>query len=172
MRMKAEGVRKRWDKYKYAAAVVLIGAVLLLWPSGSSDTPAASNVPQTQQSLETQDLKTEMEEILTSMNGVGQVKVLLTLDSDGERQLAQDTELSYSGSTASPEDYLRRSETILVDSTSGDETVVTRRTYPTYRGALVVCQGGGQAEVKLAVTQAVAALTGLPADRIVVEKWQ
>ena len=106
------------------------------------------------------------------MNGVGQVKVLLTLDSDGERQLAQDTELSYSGSTASPEDYLRRSETILVDSTSGDETVVTRRTYPTYRGALVVCQGGGQAEVKLAVTQAVAALTGLPADRIVVEKWQ
>jgi len=43
---------------------------------------------------------------------------------------------------------------------------------PTYRGALVVCQGGGQADVKLAVTEAVAVLTGLPADRITVAKWQ
>ena len=29
MRMKAEGVRKRWERYKYVAAVVLVGAVLL-----------------------------------------------------------------------------------------------------------------------------------------------
>jgi stage III sporulation protein AG len=36
----------------------------------------------------------------------------------------------------------------------------------------VVCQGGGSAEVRLAVTEAVAALTGLPADRVAVAKWQ
>ena len=39
--------------------------------------------------------------------------------------------------------------------------MVTRTVYPTYRGALVVCQGGDRADVKLAVTEAVAALTGL-----------
>ena len=97
---------------------------------------------------------------------------VLTLDSDGEAQLAQDTELSYSGNTASPEDYARRSKTVLVDGASGDETVVIRRVYPTYRGALVVCQGGGRAEVRLAVTEAVAAVTGLPSDRVTVAKWQ
>ena len=91
---------------------------------------------------------------------------------DGELQLAQDTELSYRGDTAAPEDYSRRSKTVLVDEGSGDAGIVTRTMKPTYRGALVVCQGGGQPEVKLAVTEAVAALTGLSADRITVAKWQ
>ena len=50
--------------------------------------------------------------------------------------------------------------------------VVTRQQYPTYRGALVVCQGGDQADVRLAVTEAVAALTGLSSDRVTVAKWQ
>lgn len=58
--------------------------------------------------------------------------------------------------------------------TGGDreETVVTRTAYPTYRGALVVCQGGDRADVKLAVTEAVSALTGLSSDRVTVAKCQ
>ena len=102
----------------------------------------------------------------------GEVQVLLTVESDGERQLAQDSELSYSGSTAAPEDYSRSSQTVLVDDGSAEAPVVTRTVYPTYRGALVVCQGGDRADVKLAVTEAVAALTGLSADRITVAKSQ
>ena len=50
--------------------------------------------------------------------------------------------------------------------------MVTQTRRPTYRGALVVCQGGDRAEVKLAVTEAVTALTGLTADRVTVAKWQ
>ena len=37
-----------------------------------------------------------------------------------------------------------------MDAGSRDEVVVTQLLYPTYRGALVVCQGGDQAQVKLA----------------------
>ena len=117
-------------------------------------------------------LQQEMEDILGRIQGVGEVQVLLTVESDGERQLAQDSELSYSGSTAAPEDYSRSSQTVLVDDGSAEAPVVTRTVYPTYRGALVVCQGGDRADVKLAVTEAVAALTGLSADRITVAKSQ
>lgn len=118
------------------------------------------------------ELQQEMEDILGRIQGVGEVQVLLTVESDGERQLAQDSELSYSGSTAAPEDYSRSSQTVLVDDGSAEAPVVTRTVYPTYRGALVVCQGGDRADVKLAVTEAVAALTGLSADRITVAKSQ
>ena len=166
---KIEGVRKLWDRYKYAALVALIGAGLLLWPSGKGGTEAA--LRQQSSTEETQDIQVQMEDILGTISGVGQVKVMLTVDSDGERQLAQDTELTYSGSAESPEDYSRRSETVLTDG-EGDGTVVTRTLYPTYRGALVVCQGGDRADVRLAVTEAVASLTGLSADRITVAKWQ
>ena len=122
--------------------------------------------------VEPSELQQEMEDILGRIQGVGEVQVLLTVESDGERQLAQDSELSYSGSTAAPEDYSRSSQTVLVDDGSAEAPVVTRTVYPTYRGALVVCQGGDRADVKLAVTEAVAALTGLSADRITVAKSQ
>ena len=168
MKWKLEGVQKLWDRYKYAALVALIGAVLLLWPSGTARTDGTSWA----ETAESGNIQAELEEILGTIQGVGQVRVMLTVDSDGERQLAQDTELTYSGATEAPEDYSRRSETVLVDAGSNDEVVVTRQVYPTYRGALVVCQGGDQAAVKLAVTEAVAALTGLTADCITVAKWQ
>ena len=174
MKEKTKGARKIWDKYKYAALVALIGAGLLLWPAlggGEEDArPEKARSIQSGWNLDT--VETEMEEILAAMDGVGQVKVMLTVDSDGERQLAQDTQLSYSGNTAAPEDYSRKSETVRLDGSSGDEAVVVRTTFPTYRGALVVCQGGGSAEVRLAVTGAVAALTGLSTDRVTVAKWQ
>lgn len=170
MKLKAEGVRKIWDRYKYAALVALIGAGLLLWPSGGSGPGGGLSLGQREP--EPPDLQTQLEDILSAVSGVGQVRVLLTVESDGERQLAQDTELEYSGPTSSPEDYSRRSETVLVKGGSGAETVTVRQTYPTYRGALVVCQGGDRAEVRLAVTEAVAALTGLTTDRVTVAKWQ
>jgi len=169
--MKTEGVRKRWDKYKYVVLMILIGVGLLVWPSGK-EPPAGDAAMVSKETVDVADVEREMEEILSVMSGVGQVRVMLTVDSDGERELAQDTELAYSGNTAAPEDYSRHSSVVLADGGSGDEALVTKTVYPTYRGALVVCQGGGQAEVQLVVTQAVAALTGLTTDRITVAKWQ
>ena len=81
------------------------------------------------------------------------------------------SQLSYSGDTAAPEDYSRSSEVVLTGG-SGGGAVIVRTLYPTYRGALVVCEGGDRAEVRLAVTEAVSALTGLPSDRVTVAKWQ
>ena len=168
---KVEGVRRLWDRYKYVGLVTLIGAALLLWPSGSGSTASPSNT-SSGSAGEAQELAQELEEILGRIEGVGQVQVLLTVQDDGQRQLAADGELSYSGSPQAPEDYRRTSETVLVDGAQGDEPVVTQRTSPTYRGALVVCQGGGQASVRLAVTEAVTVLTGLPADRVTVAQCQ
>ena len=162
-KQKTEGVRRIWDKYKFVALVALAGAVLLLWPGGDGKTAERAS-PQAAALVEA-ELQQEMEDILGRIQGVGEVQVLLTVESDGERQLAQDSELSYSG-------YSRSSQTVLVDDGSAEAPVVTRTVYPTYRGALVVCQGGDRADVKLAVTEAVAALTGLSADRITVAKSQ
>ena len=168
---RAEGVKKLWDKYKFAALVMLIGAVLLLWPSGKSST-GKSDGQQADIVTEAADVQREMEDILGKMAGVGQVRVMLTLEQSGERQLAQDGELSYSGSPQEPEDYSRRWETVMATGGGEEAPLVTRQTYPVYRGALVVCQGGDRAEVRLAVTEAVTALTGLSADRVTVAQWQ
>ena len=170
-KLKAEGVRRIWDKYKFVVLMALAGAALLLLPGGG-ESGAESAWQAAEPSAARQDLQADLEDILGRIQGVGEVRVLLTLEADGERQLAADSELSYSGSTAAPEDYRRTTETVLVDGGSADAPVVTRTVYPTYRGALVVCQGADRAEVRLAVTEAVTALTGLTADRVTVAKSQ
>ena len=40
------------------------------------------------------------------------------------------------------------------------------------RGAVVVCEGGGSASVRLEVTRVIQSLTGISADRIVISKMK
>ena len=108
---KIEGVRKAWDKYKYVALVALAGAVLLLWPEGDSGPAAESG--SSGLTAQVRDVETEMEDILSKISGVGQVQVMLTADSDGQRQLARNEEESWEGSDGSSGS--RTSETVVVD---------------------------------------------------------
>ena len=56
--------------------------------------------------------------------------------------------------------------------TTAGGVVVRQEICPQYRGALVVCDGGNSDRVRLAVIDAVGALTGLGSDRIAVVKWR
>ena len=163
-------LRALWEKGKFALPVLGLGVLLLLWPSGAGETKSTTSQETTAGETMTQQQK-EMERILARIEGAGELHLMLTLESDGERTLAEDTEETLGGSQDAPESQSRR-ETVVLSVSGGEEVVVTRRESPVYRGALVVCQGADRAEVKLAVTQAVAALTGLGADRITVVKCQ
>lgn len=171
MNRKTEGVQRIWERYKWAVLVILAGVVALLWPSGGTKETSTAQSTAVAALGDPEALQEEMEEILSHISGVGEVRLLLTVETDGERQLAGNTETSYSGSASAPEDFSRSWEAVMAQD-DGQTPVVTTTRYPTYRGALVVCQGGDQASVRLAVTEAVTALTGLPADRVSVAKWQ
>ena len=67
-----------------------------------------------------------------------------------------------------PDSYERTSDTV----TANGGVVVRQEIYPQYRGALVVCDGGNSDRVRLAVVEAVSALTGLGADKISVVQWR
>lgn len=162
--------RTLWENGKFALPVLGLGVLLLLWPSGAGETKSTTSPETTAEETMAQQQK-EMERILARIEGAGELHLMLTLESDGERTLAEDTEETLGGSQDAPESQSRR-ETVVLSVSGGEEVVVTRRESPVYRGALVVCQGADRAEVKLAVTQAVAALTGLGADRITVVKCQ
>lgn len=171
MNRKTEGVQRIWERYKWAVLVILAGVVALLWPSGGTKETSTAQSTAVAALGDPEALQEEMEEILSHISGVGEVRLLLAVETDGERQLAGNTETSYSGSASAPEDFSRSWEAVMAQD-GGQTPVVTTTRYPTYRGALVVCQGGDQASVRLAVTEAVTALTGLTADRVTVAKWQ
>ena len=142
----------------------LLGIVLMLLPGGKTEAEPTAGSPDAE-AFDRGAVQEEMENILRAIDGVGELRLMLTVDSGTKRELAQDTTAERSGS----EDMKRKSETVVVGTGSGtQEVVVTNRVYPRYVGALVVCEGGGSAGVRLAVTQAVSALTALPSDKITV----
>ena len=70
-------------------------------------------------------------------------------------------------------DVRQDSQVLTVNRGSGkQEVVVTRRLYPTYQGAVVVCQGAGDSRVRLRVLETVSVLTGLSSDKISVVQWK
>ena len=171
---KALALLRAAGKYKAVLLVIAAGVICLLWPSGGGGeketdfTEKASSADQELQQLEA--IQTEMEEILGHIRGVGQLQLMLTVDRGREQVLAGDTTLAYSGPTASPEDYSRSSETVVL-SGDGGSVVVTQEVWPKFRGALVVCQGAEDPTVQLEVIEAVSALTGLGSDKISVVTW-
>ena len=152
-------------KYRLAALVILFGVVLMLLPDG---TPKESSPPESAAAGETFDrtaVQEEMEAILSAIDGAGKLRLMLTVDAGTKHELAQSSSSSRSGA----DEWQQKSEPLTVGAGSGvQEVVVTNSLYPRYVGALVVCEGGGSAGVRLAVTNAVSALTGLTSDRITV----
>lgn len=172
IKVKTESFQNLWGRYKYVGLVVLVGMALLLWPSEKGTTQAAGARTACTDSSDASAEEERMTAILSKIRGTGQLQLMLSVQSGPEQELARDTELSYSGAVGSPDDYTKRSDTVVISGDSGDEAVVTGTTGPTYRGALVVCQGADDPAVRLAVTQAVSVLTGLSSDRISVVKCQ
>ena len=163
--MKKWNIGNLWKKYKYVGLVVLAGILLMLLPGKKTDA-------QTQESggsFSLEDTERRMEELLGRMDGVGRVQVMLTLRSGETLSLAEDS----SATLGSGGDVRQDSQVLTVNRGSGkQEVVVTQRLYPTYQGAVVVCQGAGDSRGRLRVMETVAVLTGLSSDKISVVQWK
>lgn len=151
-------------KYKYVLLVVLVGIFLMVLPEGRKENTEPVHREQTQQ---TPSIDVELEEILSQIRGVGKVKVMITEASAAQTVYQTDTD-----TTASGENTSSRVETVVIGSGSSREGLISTVTPPVYLGVVVVCQGGDQPNVKLAVVQAVAAVTGVGTDHISVLKMK
>ena len=154
-------VRQALGKYKYVLLVALVGAALLVWPTGETGETAP---PETagETLFQVDQMERKLERALSQVEGAGEVTVVLTLRGGPRQVLAQD------GSAVEEGDGTRReTSTILLSKGSGyQEPAVVQRLGPEYQGALVVSRGGDDPRVKLALYEAVSALTGLRADKI------
>ena len=165
-RVKALDALKRC---KYVALTAVLGIVLLLLPGGN-EKKQEGGVPDAAEDFDRTALQEEMEEILSSLDGVGHLKLMLTVDGGSAYELARDEAQTQKRGGEDTGERTQKSETVVLGSGASAEVMVTRSRFPAFIGALVVCEGGDRAEVRLRVTQAVAALTGLSSERITVVK--
>ncbi|MGI5970306.1 MAG: stage III sporulation protein AG [Oscillospiraceae bacterium] len=172
----AKKIFKAVDKYKYLLIVIFVGILLIALPIGGKGTGENSKNADDADiyAYELSEIEARLEEALSRIDGVGDVKVILTLKTGTERILATDRSSSYkAGDTGEVSEYDTDESTVVISSGSGiQEAVVVKTLYPEYQGALIVCRGGGNSTVCLTVTEAVSALTGLGSDKIKVTKMR
>lgn len=154
------------QKYKYAVIILLIGVLLMMFPA---DIFSTQKQVQTSKVTQTDDsVQKELERILCCIYGAGDVKVMLQ-EAYGEETIYQvNEEVSVSDSSTNT-----RTNVITVTDENRNECGLIRQINPPqYLGAIILCQGGDDPSIRLAVTQAVSKITGLGADKIAVLKMK
>ena len=149
------------ERYKYALLVLAAGLLLLALPLGGGAGGGESQTARApEQEFDLEAFEEKLALALSRIDGAGEARVVLTLDGGERRVLAQDQDRDGEGYATS---------TVTLSRGSGQQEVVALQTVaPSFRGALVVCPGGGDPQVRLELAQAVASLTGLGADRITI----
>lgn len=152
-------------KFKYVLIILIAGILLLLIPENKKTETISSTIPEhTEYVLD----ESALSKLLSSVDGAGQVQVMLSVSS-GEETVYQ-TDCSNSGTT---ENLNNKTETVIIsDAQRNENGLVSRVNSPVYLGAIIVCQGGDVPSVRLAITQAVSKITGLSTDHICVLKMK
>ena len=126
-------------------------------------------------------LEKRLEEILFAMQGVGQVKVMITLASQGEKIVEKDIPLERSniveedsgGGSRNTNEMNSQEETVYSTNSQGDKIpYVIKETGVEVAGVSVVAEGGGNEAVQKNIGEVIQALFGIEEHKIKVVKMK
>ncbi len=153
-------------KYSWALAVLLAGVLLLISGNGCGRERAeAKDTESVTDGFELSVFEAELCSKLEKINGVGEVSLMLSLNETEEAVYAIN-ERRTEGNSQSYESDLA----VLSSGGYGEEPVTLKRVLPSFRGAVVLCEGADDDKVRLAVTSAVSTVCGIGSDKITVLK--
>lgn len=178
--------REQWIVCGLAGLLLLVIAAPV--KKVDSSDPAGENTKEqdaVDTGQQTADIRTEYEqqltEVLSQVDGVGDVKVTVTMESTGkkivEKDNPQDEETSSQkdseGAESNTQSSSTQETTVYAENENGSQTpYVSSETYPEIRGVLVVADGGGNPVIAQQIQEAVMALFHVDAHKIKVLKMK
>ena len=126
-------------------------------------------------------LEKKLEEFLSSIHGVGRVKVMISLEDYGEKVVEKDIPLERSniaesdseGGNRNTSEMSTQETTIYATNAQGEKIPYIRKEkLPLVEGVTVVAEGGGSASVQKDISDVIQALFGIEAHKIIVVKMK
>lgn len=164
-------------------ALVLIGIILavmaipLKGEKQGNEEKKQMEVAELQVCQEAYEAKLEqrLEDILSQIEGVGRVKVMITLQASSKEVVEKDisTEQSRENETedlVSQSSISKEENTVYSETDAGNVPYVVQEIYPKIEGVLVVAEGGDNSLVNLAIVEAIEALFDVDAHKIKIVK--
>lgn len=154
---------KKVKNIEIIIAVIAVLVMLLIYFS-SKMTSKASNSSDGA-TITKEDYCTKMENdlsvLLNSLDGAGQVKVVINWESSVESVIAYITNTTDTSSSSTPQ--------VIVNS-GLSQPIILKEIYPKALGVIIVSQGGDDVKVKMSITNAVTTLLGISANKVNVYK--
>ena len=176
MTCKLAALFKKSDKTKLIVLLGIVGILLIFLSSvlggeRAGKKTSAGDTAETGQSQQgyLDKTQTELQDILSHIDGVGEVEILITLERSEEKNYVYEEKKSTDssdGSRVSSRESLEKS-CILIDGENGQKDALVQSTSePLVKGVLIVCAGGGDSEVVSQVLDAVTTLLDIPSNRV------
>lgn len=118
--------------------------------------------------------ETQLAEILSAVIGVGEVEVMVNLESTPELVMEKNTRASSSTNqevdkdkaTRNQNDQSRDEQVVIIQGDKQDQPVIVKTMKPRVRGVLVVAKGADNIQVKAWITEAVQKVLDVPVYKI------
>lgn len=129
----------------------------------------------------TRQMEQKLTDILSEVEGIGKIKVMITLKASKERVPLKDspyteesdTQEDGAGGTKESKSVTREDETVMVSDGSGQsQPYVVKETEPKVEGILVLAQGGDNSKLINEIVEAVQVLFDVPSHKIKVMKME
>lgn len=163
----------------------LVGVLLLLMNQFFFNKPEAEIdvIPQIEEQMEQKESSIEkeiekrLESVFSNMNGVGQVKVMVTMKNTKASVLAKEErkeyEITEDGEKKRAQTQKEENTVVMSEDNRGTRTpVVVQETMPEIEGIVIVAEGGDDAVVVQMLSEASQALFNVPAHKVAVLKMK
>lgn len=139
--------------------ILIIGVVLMLISGGGSKKDKVSD------KTTVYDEEARLEEILSDIDGAGEVSVMITYYSTSEKDIAYETKTNSVGLDSRSEESEDR-KAVMTDGSP----MVLKEVYPRVKGVIVTADGADSAAVRQAISEAVTAVTDVASHRVAIYK--
>lgn len=155
-------------KVKIICAVGLVGIILIAMSSLFQTDKSKSNVEDdtaVDYSSYSKETEQKLTDIVSSISGVGECKVMITFETGSENVYATDSETKSDDNSADD-----KSEYVLYNSSNGEKALLIKEKYPAVGGVSIVCDGGDDETVREAIINTVTSLFNISTNRVSVSK--
>ena len=158
-------------------AIIIVLCFLLIFIIIFSEMFSKSNKDQIKENNKSytnyaETLEIKLENIISSINGAGDCKIMVTLETGEENVYAkqaknQNEDKSEFTKTLDEYEYV-----ILKSSSSTEEGMLLKVVEPNIRGVAIVCRGGDDPQVKEEIISAVSAVLNIKTNKISITKMK
>ncbi len=170
MNKKIESIVTKLKENKRVAVIVLAGLIGILMLTASELMPEEEKADVQENEVSDyseyeENLEQRLEGMISSINGAGKTKVMLTLESGDENVYAMEHKQSSSSQNEQSEN-----EYVLINKSGDDEGLLLKIVEPEVRGVAIVCEGADSAQVRQEIISSVTAVLGITTNRISISK--